>query len=123
MISDNTASALKNKLCQKRGAVWDVIEHLETWLGQAGFVNVKLVEKIRFPLGSWGGERGKLGLKNALEIFRGLKKPIMDEDGLGLVDSEEAFETMLDDLKEQCEATPGTYYEYWVFLGQKPYNS
>jgi hypothetical protein len=122
-IRDNTASALKNRLCQKRLAVWDVVQHLPTWLNEAGFVNVTLAKKIRLPLGSWGGERGKFGLKNILEIFRGLKKPIMDEGGLGLVSCEEAFDMMLDDLEEVCEATPETYYEYWVFIGQKPYTS
>ncbi|KAF7770718.1 hypothetical protein Agabi119p4_6692 [Agaricus bisporus var. burnettii] len=122
MIRDHTAYALKNELCRNRVTVWDIVKHLESWLEQAGFVNVELVEKIRLPLGSWGGERGRFGLKNLLELFRGFKKPIMDEDGLGLVNDEEAFDAMLDDLKAQCEATPGTYYEYSVFIGQKPYS-
>lgn len=121
-IRNNKASALKNKLCQKRLTVIDTIEHLATWMEQAGFVNVKLIEKRGLPLGSWGGETGKLGLKNASEIFRGLKEPVMREGGMGLITSGEEYDAMVDDLARQCEETPGSYYEYWVFIGQKPSN-
>lgn len=111
---------MKNKLCYERQVVIDTVAHVETWLKEAGFVNVKLVEKRGLPLGSWAGEIGIAGSKGTMGFFRNLKEPIMREGGLGMVKSGEEYDSAVDELTKLCEETPESFHECWLFVAQKP---
>ncbi|EKM76368.1 hypothetical protein AGABI1DRAFT_87322, partial [Agaricus bisporus var. burnettii JB137-S8] len=76
----------------------------------AGFVNVKVVEKRGLPLGSWGGEIGIGGMNIISQFLRSLKESIIREGGFGMMETGE----------DSCETTPATFYEYWLFVAQKP---
>jgi hypothetical protein len=100
--------------------VLDVVDHLPVWLGEAGFIDLK-IEKRRSPIGSWGGELGTFGLRNIMSFWSAVKELVMKEKGFGVVEDEEAYDAVVDDLIKLCEETPGTYMEYWVFTVQKPF--
>lgn len=119
-IREHKALLFRNKLSfEVRHIVIDIVHHLQTWLEQAGFVNVK-IEKRGLPLGSWAGELGVSSSKSTLAFFHGIKGPVLQEGGFGMASSEEEYNAIIDDLTKLCEETPETYFEYWVFVAQKP---
>ncbi|KAF9446059.1 S-adenosyl-L-methionine-dependent methyltransferase [Macrolepiota fuliginosa MF-IS2] len=113
--------AMRNKLCYEvRHVVMDIVDHLPSWLEQAGFVNLR-IEKRYLPLGSWAGEYGTLGLEaSATNFYRAIKAPVMAEGGFGLVKNGEEYDAAVDDFVRLCDETPETYREYWAFIAQKP---
>ncbi|XP_006456496.1 hypothetical protein AGABI2DRAFT_188421 [Agaricus bisporus var. bisporus H97] len=119
-IQKHKAFKMKNDLCFKRQIVIDAVSVLERWLINAGFVNVKVVEKRGLPLGSWGGEIGIGGMNIISQFLRSLKEPIIREGGFGMVETGEECEAAVDELAELCETTPATFYEYWLIVAQKP---
>jgi hypothetical protein len=120
-IHQHKARVIKNKMIGEiRNVVLDVISQIPQWLEQAGFVDLK-IEKRSLPLGSWGGDLGKAGLKVTMGFFDGMKERFMKEGfGLGLVENGEEYDEVVKDLEKKCDETPGTYFEYWVFVARKP---
>jgi hypothetical protein len=57
-IQNHKVFKAKNDYCFKNQIVINAFSFLERWLQDAGFVNVKVLEKRGLPLGSWGGEVG-----------------------------------------------------------------
>lgn len=102
-----------------RHIVIDIVYHLQSWLEEAGFINVK-IEKRGLPLGSWAGEHGAANLKFTMAFMDSIKILVLKEGGLGLVSSEEEYDSLVDNVTKLCDKTPETYFEYWVFVAQKP---
>ncbi|KAF7760748.1 hypothetical protein Agabi119p4_10157 [Agaricus bisporus var. burnettii] len=102
-IQKHKAFKMKNDLCFKRQIVIDAV-----------------VEKRGLPLGSWGGEIGIGGMNIISQFLRSLKESIIREGGFGMVETGEECEAAVDELAELCETTPATFYEYWLFVAQKP---
>lgn len=120
-INSNKAVLLRNNLCSVRGVVYDIVDHLSDWLEQAGFVNVKF-EKRGLPMGSWAGELGTKALHSTMGIFPAMKDQVMKEGGLGFVKTGEEYDALVADWMKLLDETPETYFQYWVFVAQKPAN-
>ncbi|KAF7775874.1 hypothetical protein Agabi119p4_4267 [Agaricus bisporus var. burnettii] len=97
----------------------NVIEYLQNWLKEAGFVNLT-AQKREMPTGSWAGERGTLSMNATLGAFEAMKPLVIKEGGFGIVSTEEEYDAVLADLRRLCDDTPDTYFQYWVFTAQKP---
>lgn len=122
-ITYHKIMAVRDKLLlDVRHIVLDVVDRLQNWLEEAGFVNVA-IQKREMPLGSWAGEQGDLSRDVTIGSLEGIKLLVMKEGGFGLVSSEEEYEAMLADFTQLCEDTPGTYLQYWIFTAQKPVSS
>lgn len=97
----------------------DAIDHLETWLEEAGFVNIK-IEKRGLPMGAWGGDLGKRGLRSTVNAYRAIGEHVVKAGGLGFVKTGRDYDTIVDDFERLCEETPESYLQFWIFVAQKP---
>ncbi|KAI0919624.1 hypothetical protein AcV5_001638 [Taiwanofungus camphoratus] len=84
-----------------------------------GFVNID-VEERTIPLGSWAGQDGTDARDNCIGVFKGMKTPILNSGGLGYVESEEAFDHLLDAVEKEWDATQGATIKFNIISGQKP---
>ena len=102
-----------------RGLLLDCGLHVPLLLEEAGFVNIT-VEKRSIPLGSWAGQPGCDGRDNFINVFKGMKTPILRSGGLGLVNSEAEFDKLIDSTEDEWNRTEGSEIDFYIFVAQKP---
>ncbi|EKM82147.1 hypothetical protein AGABI1DRAFT_112257 [Agaricus bisporus var. burnettii JB137-S8] len=119
ITNHKTLRILERLMADTRHIVNDVVDHLQHWLEEAGFVNLT-IQKRGMPIGSWAGERGVLSMEATLGAFEAMKPLVIKEGGLGIVSNEEEYDAALADLRRLCDDTPDTYFQYWLFTAQKP---
>ncbi|EED77791.1 predicted protein, partial [Postia placenta Mad-698-R] len=96
-----------------KGLLLDCGVHIPIWMREAGFTNIH-VEERAVPLGQWAGQLGVDGSNDIISIFRGMKTPILNAGGLGLVSSEEEFDGFLDDLEKEWDETEESLVLFWM---------
>ncbi|TFK39578.1 hypothetical protein BDQ12DRAFT_650134 [Crucibulum laeve] len=111
--------ALLTALGRQRGITWDCHKYIPRMLVDAGFVDLKVVP-METPLGKWGGEYGVAHRKNLIEVWRGMKAPILKAGGFGFVNSEQEFDQLMADLETEWDDTPGSAFTYITWCAQKP---
>ena len=109
---------LVQALFNAKGLVLDCAAYIPAMLAQTGFTNIR-VEERSIPLGKWAGDHGSDGAANFIGVFRAMKTPILKAGGLGLVHSEEEFDTLLDQVEEEWDQTPGAEIKFYIFSAQK----
>lgn len=122
-IIRHKAVQIRDVLCRDvYQIVIDIVDHLAKWLEEAGFVNVK-IEKRGLPMGSWGGDLGKRGLRSTIDVHRVIGEHAVKAGGLGFVKTGEDYDAIMDDFVRLFEETPESYSQYWIFVAQKPAHS
>ncbi|KAH9934326.1 uncharacterized protein B0H18DRAFT_1082848 [Fomitopsis serialis] len=111
--------ALVQTLFKAKGLVLDCARYIPDMLRDLGFVHVS-VEERTIPLGSWAGDVGVGARNNFIGVFRGMKTPILNAGGLGVVDSEAEFDSLLDGVEMEWNETVGAEIRFYVFSAQKP---
>ncbi|KAF9563390.1 S-adenosyl-L-methionine-dependent methyltransferase [Agrocybe pediades] len=113
---------LVQQLFRAKGLVLDCATYIPAMLEQAGFVNISVQERS-IPLGKWAGNHGADGAANFIGVFRAMKTPILKAGGLGFVQSEAEFDTLLDKVEREWDQTKGAEIKFYIFSAQKASSS
>lgn len=117
-----THKALFSAVANARGLFPDCSKHFPGMLAEIGFVNVQVNDRTA-PLGKWAGVHGEEGRENLLGVWKGMKTPILNMGGFGVVESEMEFDKLMNDVEKEYDDTPGSEI-HWVFTyAQKPYEA
>ncbi|KLO06309.1 hypothetical protein SCHPADRAFT_895563 [Schizopora paradoxa] len=109
---------LVQTLFESRQLVLGVSKDLPKMLEEGGFKNVS-IESRSIPIGSWAGPKGCQARDNFIEVFRGMKTPMLRLGGLGFVSSEKDFDALVDNLEAEWDATEGSEFDFHIIYGQK----
>ncbi|KAF7288337.1 S-adenosyl-L-methionine-dependent methyltransferase [Mycena chlorophos] len=113
-----TLNALVRALGAQRNLFLECGEAMPGLLEAAGFVDVhKEVRSVK--MGAWGGDDGVKQMVNYIDVFRGLKTPILKAGGYGLVSTEADFDALIEGLEAELEGTEGDVL-YSIFWARKP---
>ncbi|KAH9934317.1 uncharacterized protein B0H18DRAFT_869763 [Fomitopsis serialis] len=112
---------LVQDLFKAKSLVLDCARYIPDMLRDLGFVNI-CVEERTIPLGSWAGDVGVAARDNFMGVFRGMKTPILNAGGLGVVGSEAEFDELLDSVENEWNETVGAEIRFYIFSAQKPDN-
>ncbi|KAJ3575562.1 hypothetical protein NP233_g1012 [Leucocoprinus birnbaumii] len=88
-------------------------------LKACGFQNIQLIPH-NTPLGASEGEDGSDGKNNIATIFNGIRSHVLECGGFGLVNSEEKYDELLAQVREEVDASQGGRIEWFVVYAQKP---
>ncbi|TFK31423.1 S-adenosyl-L-methionine-dependent methyltransferase [Crucibulum laeve] len=123
---DWSAGPITEKHKAMRRALYDLREldlectkHMPTRLANVGFINVQTIDRA-MPLGEWGGQDGRECRNDIIAIWRAQKTAILKSGGLGFVKSEQEFDTLIDDVEREWDATVGAETHWVAFYAQKP---
>jgi hypothetical protein len=103
----------------KRHLKCNIGQELANLLAEAGFVDITTVYR-KIPLGKAGGELGESGSQSIGGFLRGIKQPVLDHGGFGVVKTGEEFDRLIDDLVEDWNIVPGYYWDMYVSYARKP---
>jgi len=109
---------LFSAISKKRGLLGDPTGRIEKFLKDAGFVDIRVVNR-RGPAGGAAGERGS-GRRIAEPVITMYLKALMAEGGLGVYQSESDAWKALDEAKKEWDERPDMYLEYLAVLARKP---
>jgi len=99
-----------------KGIVPDLPHRLPAFLQEAGFVNIHTEERRVSLYGQDGAD-----MRNNTYIgMLGLKTPVMDAGGMGFVQSEEQFDSLLTAMRQEWSETPDAVAQNFMFYAQKP---
>ncbi|CCM01345.1 uncharacterized protein FIBRA_03395 [Fibroporia radiculosa] len=113
------ATSLIHALFAAKGMVADCAVQIPDMLRGAGFATIHIEEKV-VPISSRVGEEaGEMG-KNLIDVMRGMKTPILNAGGFGIVKSEAEMDALLDAAIEELDRMPSANIRWSVFCGQKP---
>ena len=91
---------------------------LPVMLQEAGLVNLHS-EHRGLPLGRSAGQDGIDGSNNFAGVFAGMKTPMLEAEGHGYVKSEEEFDQLIADAKEEWLASDSNV-PFFTIYAQKP---
>lgn len=118
----STHLRLVQQLFKAKGLMLDCARHIPDMLRASGFVNIQTVERT-IPLGKWAGEEGVKARDNFIGVFKGIKTPILNAGGLGVVETEAEFDALLESVEKEWDNTRDSTIEFHVFYAQKPFMS
>ncbi|KAF8205742.1 hypothetical protein K438DRAFT_1818433 [Mycena galopus ATCC 62051] len=88
------------RLAESRNFDVDCAYHIPKLLEDAGFVDIQSESRMQV-FGKGGGEIGEANAKNHLAVFQGIKRPVLEAGGLGLVASEAEHDGLVDGLEKE----------------------
>ena len=106
------------QLHESRSLPFDCALRLPGWLTDVGFVDIKVNER-KGPLGRKLGKFGEMGAQNHETVYRNMKKALLKERGLGLVDSEEEYDALVDQVVKEWHEV-GAHYIWHLITARKP---
>lgn len=98
------------------GALADVVYHIPEWLEKIGFTNIH-VEMRRV---SMRGEEGRVMRENNYYAYMGMKTPVLNAGGFGLVKSEAEYDILLEGYKDELVVTNDAAQLIYTIYAQKP---
>nr|GAT52767.1 S-adenosyl-L-methionine-dependent methyltransferase [Mycena chlorophos] len=110
--------ALMRALLEERDIFVDCGRNMPTLLKDAGFVDVQQELPIQ-KLGKWAGESGVAMKENVVNVFGGLKTPILRAGGYGIVASEAEYDALVQKVDLEWDSVPGTVLQYYVCWARK----
>jgi len=114
-----TLQLLIQQLHLHRDLLVPCANHVPQLLEEAGFINLT-VERRYFPLGRAGGEVGATHAYTLGGVYRGMKTPILRAGGLGIIDSEKAYDELLEAVENEWHNHAGNGTHYFAIVAQKP---
>lgn len=112
-------TAMYCALLRSRNLYPDCAQDIPAMLEAAGFVDIHSESRIQL-IGKWAGEIGVTHRVNHVGVFRGIKTPVLDAGGFGIVTSEAEYDDLLDGLDREWDEVPGTEKEIVIVWAQKP---
>ncbi|TFK48526.1 S-adenosyl-L-methionine-dependent methyltransferase [Heliocybe sulcata] len=109
---------LLEQLFSSRQLLIDCSVQLPKMLGEASYEDVH-VEEYKLPAGKWAGQEGIDVRNNFINVFRGMKTPILKAGGLGYVSSEEEYDQWMDDMAKEWDDREGTTVDVCVCYARK----
>jgi SAM-dependent methyltransferase len=98
----------------------DITKQLPNFLKRSGFVDIHQDTRST-PLGIWANQYGVDGKENVLGVLRGLKTPILRGGGYGVVQSEDEYDELLEEISKEIDMTPGSTALWTMFWARKPF--
>ncbi|KAF7295425.1 S-adenosyl-L-methionine-dependent methyltransferase [Mycena indigotica] len=114
-------TALYRAASEARNLYVDCAYDMPKLLKDAGFVDIASESRMQ-QMGSWAGEDGEAMRKNHVAVLAGIKTPVLNAGGYGIVSSESEYDQLVEDLHREWEEVPGTDKEFIVFWARKPLN-
>lgn len=108
--------AVLRRIFEKRGLLLHPVYDIPALLQDAGFVEVN-TKGYEVNLGKWAGEDGVEARESCIGVYRGMKHPVVNV--LGMLSSFE-FDSLVDQMEQEWDSTPGSQVRYNVFYAQKP---
>ncbi|KAF7322474.1 hypothetical protein HMN09_00025800 [Mycena chlorophos] len=113
-------SRLWGALAAQRNLHAECARDMPRLLANAGFVDIRQ-ESREIRVGKWAGENGVAMKKNYLQVLQGMKTPILQAGGFGIVSSEAEFEALVEGLGHEWEVPRVEKdFEFFVYWAQKP---
>ncbi|KAJ7047079.1 S-adenosyl-L-methionine-dependent methyltransferase [Mycena alexandri] len=112
-------TALFNCVARARNLYINCTDDMSKMLTQAGFVDIRTESRFE-EMGKWAGEVGVANRMVQVEMFRGLKTPVLQAGGFGYVSSEAEYEALLQGLQKEWDEIPGSKKEVIIFWARKP---
>ncbi|KAF7322479.1 ATP-dependent DNA helicase [Mycena chlorophos] len=104
---------LQRALEKARNLDFECAEKLPKLLADAGFVDVQQEWRMR-KFGSWAGDIGLAWKENQVSFFRGIKTPIMEAGGYGVVASEAEYDALVDGLERELDDLQLAFVVCWA---------
>ncbi|KAJ7219561.1 S-adenosyl-L-methionine-dependent methyltransferase [Mycena pura] len=112
-------AALYRAVARSRNLYVDCAYDMPKMLEAAGFIDVRSESRMQC-MGKWAGENGAAMHSNHVGVLRGIKTPVLQAGGYGLVSSEAEFDALVEGLAKEWEEAPGCDKEFIVFWARKP---
>ncbi|KAJ7074189.1 S-adenosyl-L-methionine-dependent methyltransferase [Mycena amicta] len=112
-------ATLYRAVANRRNLYVDCAYDMPKLLQDAGFVDIQSESRMQL-MGKWGGENGAAMKTNHVGVLRGIKTPILQAGGFGVVSSEAEYDALIEGLDREWEDVPGTDKEFIVFWARKP---
>ncbi|KAJ7074806.1 S-adenosyl-L-methionine-dependent methyltransferase [Mycena amicta] len=106
-------------LGKRRNLYVDVAYDMPKLLQAAGFIDIQSESRVQL-LGKWGGANGAAMKTNHVSVLRGIKTPVLQAGGFGVVSSEMEYDALIEGLEREWDDVPGTDRESIVFWARKP---
>ncbi|KAJ3575565.1 hypothetical protein NP233_g1016 [Leucocoprinus birnbaumii] len=108
--------SLMVKLGESRGiTIWpDIVPDLRTFLERSGFIDICITRR-NSPVGKRAGRSGESGRNNMMSLFRGIRAPILQAGGFGIVRDEAMYDELLEKVELEMESSPGGEIR-WVMV-------
>ncbi|KAF7311460.1 S-adenosyl-L-methionine-dependent methyltransferase [Mycena kentingensis (nom. inval.)] len=112
-------TALYRAVAEARGLYVDCAYDMKKMLADAGFVDICSESRMQ-QMGKWAGPSGVAMKTNHVGVLRGIKTPVLQAGGFGIVSSEAEYDALVEGLDREWDEVPGTDKEFIVFWARKP---
>jgi len=112
--------ALRAELDKHRGLFRECAKEFPHMLKEVGFVNIKTIDRS-VPLGKWAGKHGEDGRDNLAGLYKGMKTPVLNAGGFSIVNSEEEYDSLIDEVAKECDERIGSQMHFITCWAQKPW--
>lgn len=110
---------LRAALDNHRDLFRDCAKEFPKMLQEAGFANIKSIDRSA-PLGKWAGQHGEDARDNLSSLYRSMKIPVLDAGGFSIINSEEEYDSLIDEAMKEFDETIGSQIHYITCWAQKP---
>ncbi|KAJ7074792.1 S-adenosyl-L-methionine-dependent methyltransferase [Mycena amicta] len=110
---------LYRAVANRRNLYVDCAYGMPKLLQEAGFVEIQSESRMHL-IGKWAGENGTAMKTNHVGILRGIKTPVLQAGGFGVVSSEAEYDALIEGLEREWDDVPGAEKEFIVFWARKP---
>jgi hypothetical protein len=90
-------------------------------LEETGFVDIHS-EELPLLMWKWAGKEGVENAITVMGVFRGIKTPVLNAGGYGMVSTESEYDILLEGMQKELDEIPGTKKEFFICWGRKPEN-
>jgi len=111
--------ALRAALDNHRGLFRDCAKEFPSMFKEAGFINIKSIDRSA-PLGKWAGQHGEDARDNISSLYKAMKMPVLNAGGFSIVNSEEEYDSLIDEAMKEFDGTIGSQIHYFTCWAQKP---
>jgi len=118
LVASRKFDRIIDALYEENGLMRDCAAQISKMLAYAGFVDIK-VDKRTVSTGRAGGKIGAMCTASIIGAVRNMKEPVMRAEGLGVVQSENEFDEVMDETFKEWQ-TVGVQCVFYVTTGRKP---
>ncbi|KAJ7632924.1 S-adenosyl-L-methionine-dependent methyltransferase [Roridomyces roridus] len=109
---------LYHRVLEARNLYYGCTDGMPRMLEQAGFVDVQKESQMQL-IGTSHGEAGAAASQGILGAFKGMKTPVLQAGGYGVVASEAEYDVLLEGLEKEWELGPGLKQDFVIFWAKK----
>ncbi|KAF8205715.1 S-adenosyl-L-methionine-dependent methyltransferase [Mycena galopus ATCC 62051] len=109
---------LYRSITASRNLYFDCAYRIPKMLEEAGFVDIQSESRMQ-AIGKWGGEFGVASAVNQIGVLRGVKTPVLEAGGYGLVASEAEYDELVNGIEKEWNEIAGTEREFIITWARK----